>query len=539
MYRTLHSRLDRLHAAPEASCLRDSLVGLEKESLRASVLGGIAQTPHPPALGSALTHPYITTDYAEALLEFITPPCADRRQALEFLRDAHLFVYRHIGAETLWGTSMPCVLAGDASIRIGYYGESNAGRMKHVYRRGLGYRYGQTMQVIAGVHFNYSLPDRFWSLYQQLEGSAGALRAFKDAGYFAMIRNLQRFGWLIPYLFGASPAVCRSFFGDKPTPLPLFNESTYYEPYATSLRMGDIGYTNRKEGETGAKACYDDLDAYVTSLTHALTKTCPQYEKIGVVVDGQYRQLNANVLQIENEYYSTIRPKQLLQGNEKPTLALKRRGVQYVELRSLDVNAYEPLGISEQQLYFLEAFMLFCLLHDSPPLDREETREIDENQLATAHEGRDPELNLMCQGRPRPLREWAAELCDAMQGACELLDRFEPDNPFGRSLAAQRELVRDPEQTPSARMLAEMRHSSEGFYAFARRMSETHRRYFNSQSLSPEREQFFASLAAESIQQQHDIEVADDIDFEEYLARYFAQSIEEDIRTDVAYPHHL
>ena len=191
MYQILDNRLARLGASPEARCLTDTLVGLEKESLRASVLGGIAQTPHPAALGSALTHPYITTDYAEALLEFITPPFADRCDALEFLRDAHLFVYRHIGAETLWATSMPCVLAGDESIRIGYYGESNAGRMKHIYRRGLGHRYGQTMQVIAGVHFNYSLPDSFWALYQRLEGWSGALRGFKDAGYFAMIRNLQ------------------------------------------------------------------------------------------------------------------------------------------------------------------------------------------------------------------------------------------------------------------------------------------------------------------------------------------------------------
>jgi glutamate--cysteine ligase len=319
----------------------------------------------------------------------------------------------------------------------------------------------------------------------------------------------------------------------------LFNESTYYEPYATSLRMGDIGYTNRKEGETGAKACYDDLDAYVTSLTRALTTSCPQYEKIGVEVDGEYRQLNTNVLQIENEYYSTIRPKQLLQGNEKPTLALKRRGVQYVELRSLDVNAFEPLGISEQQLYFLEAFMVFCLLHDSPPLDREETREIDENQLATAHEGRDPELRLMCRGEPRPLLEWAAELCDAMQGVCELLDRFETGAPFSRSLAAQRELVREPELTPSARMLAEMSRTGEGFYAFARRMSETHHRYFDEQVLSPDRRRFFTDLAAASIQHQRDIEAADDISLDEYLARYFAQSLDEGVRSDVAYPHHL
>jgi glutamate--cysteine ligase len=275
LYQMADQRLSRLLNCQQPALLSGGLIGLEKESLRVNRKGGIAQTPHPRVLGSALTNPYVTTDYSEALLEFITPPFAEPAAALKFLRDAQKFVYDRLQDEILWATSMPCVLIGEANIPIAYYGESNAGKMKTVYRRGLGYRYGRVMQVIAGVHFNYSVPDAFWPVFQELEGASGPLQAFINDRYFGMIRNLQRFGWLVSYLFGASPAVCKSFMGGKPTHMPVFNDNTYYEPYATSLRMGDIGYQNRKEDETGVKACYDSLDSYVASLTCAIGTPCP------------------------------------------------------------------------------------------------------------------------------------------------------------------------------------------------------------------------------------------------------------------------
>jgi glutamate--cysteine ligase len=516
-------RLSRLLNCQQPALLSGGLIGLEKESLRVNRKGGIAQTPHPRVLGSALTNPYVTTDYSEALLEFITPPFAEPAAALKFLRDAQKFVYDRLQDEILWATSMPCVLIGEANIPIAYYGESNAGKMKTVYRRGLGYRYGRVMQVIAGVHFNYSVPDAFWPVFQELEGASGPLQAFINDRYFGMIRNLQRFGWLVSYLFGASPAVCKSFMGGKPTHMPVFNDNTYYEPYATSLRMGDIGYQNRKEDETGVKACYDSLDSYVASLTCAIGTPCPVYEKIGVVVDGEYRQLNANLLQIENEYYSTIRPKQVLNDNEKPSLALKYRGVRYVELRSLDVNAFDPLGISETQLRFLEAFVLFCLLHDSPVVRADERAAIDHNQLEAAHRGRDPALELIVNGATRPLRQWAAELCSAMEGVCDYLDASDPARHYSRALDLQKEAVRDADRTPSARMLAEMRDNGEGFYDFARRISAQHGAYFAKFSAVPESRAVFERAATESLQRQAEMEAADDLPFDQYLARYFAQ----------------
>jgi glutamate--cysteine ligase len=303
---TVYARLTRLSGEADARLLHQGLFGLEKESLRVSVNGGIASTEHPAALGSALFHPAITTDYSEALIEFITPPMGSVVAALDYLADLQAYVYRRLDQEVLWATSMPCVLSGDQKIPIAHYGTSNAGRMKHVYRVGLGHRYGRVMQVIAGVHFNWSLAEELWPAFRLIEGRVCGLRDFRDQRYMAQIRNLQRYGWLIPYLFGASPAVCKSFFLGQSTTLPAFDETTYYEPYATSLRMGDIGYQNSREEGLGIKACYDDVHQYADSLLDATMRPAKAWEALGVRDGDDYRQLNANILQIENEYYSTV-----------------------------------------------------------------------------------------------------------------------------------------------------------------------------------------------------------------------------------------
>lgn len=521
MHATAERRLTRLLDANAAAALRGGLVGLEKESLRVTPDGTIAQTSHPCALGAALTHPYITTDYSEALLEVITPPMADKGAVLAFLRDAHKFVYDNLDNETLWATSMPCVLQGETAIPISRYGKSNAGLMKTVYRRGLGHRYGRTMQVIAGVHFNYSLPESFWPLFQDLEQSRRPRELFVSESYMGMIRNLQRFGWLIPYLFGASPAVCKSFLGGMDTDLAEFSDTTAYYPFGTSLRMGDIGYQNSLEEGRGFKANYDSLDAYIRSLTWATETPCPENEAIGVIRDGVYRQLSVNVLQIENEHYSTIRPKQIAEWMEKPTQALRSRGVRYVELRSVDVNAFDPLGVSEDQLYFLEAFLIFCLLHDSPRINAAESKSIDRNQILSAHHGRQPGLILQCGERAVPLKERARDLLTRMLPLAEVLDGGGPQLPYRRILKRQLEVAENPELSPSALMLARMREEGEGFYHFAQRMSQVHRDYFATLSLPAERRAFFEKEAEDSFEAQRALEDSDDLPFEQFLEQYF------------------
>jgi len=499
-------------------------MGLEKESLRVAASGGIANTVHPKAWGSPLTHSWLTTDYSEALAEFITPPCLDAGEALDFLADMQSYAYRLLNQEVLWATSMPCVLAGEHSIPIADYGASNLGRMKHIYRVGLGYRYGRVMQVIAGVHFNWSLPDIFWPVYAELLDSDLPAEKLRDEHYMGLIRNLLRTGWVIPYLFGASPAVCKSFFEKGEAPLPLFDEFTYYEPHATSLRMGDIGYQNSREEGLGIRACYDDVEAYADSLLHAITTTAGPWERLGVKVDGEYRQLNANILQIENEYYSSVRPKQVLRGLESPALALKKRGVQYIELRSLDVNAYHPLGVDELQLRFLETWMITCLLAESPPLSEAEHKGLNQNLLDVAHRGREPGLELNRDGEPVPLREWGQQIINAMMPVAAFMDRLHGSNDYEDALDEQFNKMLQPDLTPSARMLREMRSNGESFYHFAHRLSLQHHRFFSQRELSDAQTREFDGMVKQSFADQAAIEAAPQENFDRFLDDYFAQT---------------
>ncbi|MFV1983775.1 MAG: glutamate--cysteine ligase, partial [Thiohalomonadales bacterium] len=258
----LNNNIEWLQQDNVLSTLPWSKIGLEKETLRVGQEGKISQLPHPISLGAPLTHAYITTDYSESLTEFITPPLNTIKEALTFLNNTQKFVYDKLDNEILWATSMPCVVAGETSIPIARYGSSNVGKMKTVYRNGLGHRYGRVMQVIAGVHFNYSLGNLFWVQYKKHRKNTNELTDFISEQYFSLLRNLLRNGWVIPYLFGASPAVCKSFLGGQSTKLEHFDVTTYYHPYATSLRMGDIGYQNNKEHESGVKADYNSLNNY-------------------------------------------------------------------------------------------------------------------------------------------------------------------------------------------------------------------------------------------------------------------------------------
>jgi len=502
--------------------LQESLFGLEKESLRVAQNGVISQLPHPRSMGAALTHPYITTDYSEALMELITPPLSPASAALEFLRDTHQFVYQHLEKEILWASSMPCIVTGESSIPIAYYGTSNPGVMKSVYRKGLAYRYGKMMQVIAGVHYNFSYSGDFWQRLAEFNNAGRADQDFINQGYFAMIRNIQRYGWIIAYLFGASPAVCRSFIDGPTVGLESFDAYTYYQPYATSLRLGDIGYQNHKEDKSGVKANYDSLSAYVASLRRAINTPYDVYEKIGVKVDGEYRQLNANVLQIENEYYSSVRPKQVtLSREEKALNALNHRGVKYVELRSLDLNVFEPNGICPIQARFLEIFCLFCLLHDSPTIDAREQREIDMNQSTTAHRGREPGLSLSRDGKAITLRQWGSELCEQFQPVAALLDQTHDTQLYSQALSRQRAVIDDAELTPSATILRLMRENQESFHAFSMRKTREHAAFFRQLPDQPERRQQFQALALDSLRQQAELEAGTHITFDDYLANYY------------------
>jgi glutamate--cysteine ligase len=519
--RVFEKRLAALINSGERGALQGGRRGVEKESLRVTPEGRIATSPHPISLGSALTNDHITTDYSEALIELVTPTFTTNWELLQYLCDLHQFVYRHLGDELLWATSMPCVIDGDASIPIAQFGPSNVGRMKTIYREGLGLRYGRVMQAISGVHFNYSFPERLWPVWSAIRESRTSGQSFISESYFDLLRNYRRYGWIVLYLFGVSPMVCKSFLRARGETLPEYGRGTAWEPHSTSLRMSDLGYRN--QSQSSLEVSVNNLEEYVRDLTRAISTPHPEYERFGVKVDGVYRQLNANLLQIENEYYAFIRPKRVARSGERPTKALMRRGVEYVEVRALDVSAFDPVGVNQNKLRFLEAFLGLCLMRESPLIDATEQAVLDGNHVTVARRGREPDLMLSRDGRKVPMIQWAREIIDQMQGICELLDEGDPQKPYAAALAVQAAKLEDVALTPSARLIKEIGETGESFFDLALRTSATHKGYFlDLHEPNEARLREFADQAAESLEVAEAMASAPQKDFDVFLSDYFS-----------------
>jgi glutamate--cysteine ligase len=512
-YQTLLQNLSTQEALP---LLMKIQRGIEKEGLRVTAQAKVAQTKHPQTLGAALTHPSITTDYSEALLEFITPVSTTISDSINYLSNLHIYSARNNAAEYIWPASMPCRLEGEESIPIAQYGNSNIGRMKHVYRQGLALRYGKTMQSIAGIHYNFSMPDDFWPLLQQLStqklsAQQGDLQDFKSERYFGLIRNFQRHSWLLTYLFGASPVLDSSFFnspfmGNHQGILEPQGKNTLGLPYATSLRMSDLGYQSKAQASLDIN--YNNLDEYLDNLQAAMQTPYEDYATLGVKVDGEYRQLNSNILQIENEYYSGIRPKRVPATGETSSAALRKKGVEYVEIRTLDINPFLLVGLDEEQVRVLDSFLLFCLLSDSAEISSEENNEIQSNLQKVILEGRNPDLMLLQGGREITFADKAKALLNKISGSADLLDRAHFNTLYGEALAQQLVKIEHPEKTPSGIIMADIVNGFE-FSELMLKQAKRQQQYFSTQPLSYGLEKELQQQALISLQQQKDLEAQD------------------------------
>lgn len=526
----LATNVGQLMAPAQKGLLGRLRRGIEKEGLRVDSKAAIVQTLHPHSLGSKLTHPHITTDYSEALLEYITPVYCRPADALSFLGDLVRFTYRQLDDEWLWPASMPARLSGNDSVPIADYGTSNVGTMKHVYRKGLDVRYGRIMQSIAGIHYNVSLPDDIWPLLREQEGRQGeSLQGYRSARYFDLIRNFRRNSWLLLYLFGASPALDRSFLGEdggdnRCDKLEAMGRRTLYAPYATSLRMSDLGYQNKVQEQL--KICFNSLSNYVGTLRHAISAEWPDYRRIGVEVDGEWRQLSANILQIENEYYSDIRPKRVARHDETPTQALEARGVEYIEVRCLDLNPFLPLGIDEPQMRFMDTFLLWCLLSESPWIPDEECDRLDDNRRLVVERGRDPDLKLRIGDRHVPLRTRGHEIVDGLREVAGLLDAIEGDGLHAAAIETIARRLDDPELTPSAQMLRALEAHGGEWTDFIADLAKEQGRHWCSTPMDKSRAELFSQLVETSHQQQHDIEAEDRVSFARFITDYFQRARE-------------
>ncbi len=507
--------LGALEQMSEIQCLNGISHGIEKESLRVDEPGHLAMSPHPKGLGSPLTHDFITTDFSEALIEFITPVFTDPSLSLEYLKDIHSFLYSQLeNNEILWTSSMPCIIEEDEQIPLAQYGSSNIGKLKTLYRSGLGHRYTRAMQTIAGIHYNFSLSDDFWRLYQELKHSKQDLQDFKTEQYFHLIRNFRRYSWLLINLFGASPAVCKSFLRNKQGHnLEAFDEYTYYMPYGTSLRMGDLGYTSA--AQSGLFISYNSLNEYVEGMQKAINTPYPPYAEFDKSAAGP-QQINSNILQIENEFYSTIRPKRVSKNGKRPIHSLKEEGVEYIEVRCLDLNPFLPLGIDETQINFLNTFLLFCLFRKSPTTSKEENLEIQKNFSAVVSEGRNPELNLTQENQEISLYKWANEILQESKDVARLLDKNCNRKIHSAAVDAQIAKVKNSELTPSAQVLAAMREKSIPYFPFAMAESKKAAAYFQT-PLAAEKLAQFKAITDKSNRDREKLEQDDKLSFEEFL----------------------
>ncbi|WP_027793122.1 glutamate--cysteine ligase [Paraburkholderia acidipaludis] len=523
----LAQRLSVLSAGPHRDALARGLRGIEKESLRVTRDGQLAMTPHPAALGSALTHPSLTTDYSEALLEIITPAEHDPSITLERLDELHRYVYAVLArdGEVLWNESMPGLLpATDEGIPIAEYGASNIGRLKHVYRLGLALRYGRTMQCIAGIHYNYSLSEDVWQALHAHEQSSSTPVDYQSERYLALIRNFRRTSWLLMYLFGASPALDARFLRGHPHKLETLDNETLYLPYATSLRMSDLGYSNTT-GQSALHADYDTLPGYLSALADAVSQPYPPYEAIGTHRNGEWVQINTNVLQIENEFYSTIRPKRVTYPGERPLHALFARGVQYVEVRCMDIDPFEPTGIALETARFLDAYLLACALDESPFLSAAAGAEANENFGLVTKEGRRPGLTLKRDGKDVPFQDWAAELFARIERTAAALDALHGGDEHARAVAAQRAKLADASLTPSARVLQTLRDEKQTFLQFALAQSRRHADDFLSRPLDAGTTAHFEGLARASLDEQAKLEREEVGSFDAFVAAYRAYTL--------------
>jgi len=520
---SITQRLSALQQSGHTQSIVGIKRGIERETLRVNADGSLAQSAHPLALGSALTHPWITTDFSESLLEFITPATADIDTTIKQLTDIHRFTLRQLGAERIWPASMPCYIADQHQIPLAFYGNSNIGRMKTLYRQGLKNRYGSMMQAISGVHFNFSLPQSFWLAYQTLLADQRPLQDFVSHQYLSLIRNYKRNAWLIVYLFGASPAMCKSFLEGRTSrySFQTLGEGTVYLPYATSLRMSDLGYTN--SAQSSLNITYNTLPEYIAGLHSAISQPSVEYQNIGIKVDGVYQQLNANVLQIENEFYSTIRPKRTTESGERPTCALAKRGVEYIEVRALDVNPFSPVGITAEQMHFLDIFLVYCLLEQSPSLSAAEQTVTEQNLKKVVTDGRRINLELIQDGQPRLMQDWAEQLFADMMPIARWLDDAHSSSRYQGALKQYYLSLLDPAQTPSGKVLNHLISQRKDNGRYMRQLAEAYQQQLLQESYEIYTESAFSEAVTTSLQQQKDIEVSDTLSFDEYIQHYFAE----------------
>ncbi|MFB3076805.1 MAG: glutamate--cysteine ligase, partial [Lysobacterales bacterium] len=192
-------------------------------------------------------------------------------------------------------------------------------------------------------------------------------------------------------------------------------------------------------------------------------------------------------------------------------------------VRSVDVNPFQPLGIDAEQIRFLDIFLLYCLLQESQDCNDAERERMAENSSRVVNRGREPGLKLQTAQGEVSLQTAATALLEEMQPLAALLDRANTGNLHQASHRHQMAKISQPELTPSALILKQMKEQGLPFFRLAMSYSQRWAEQYREQPLSEERAAQFSSASSESLRQQAAIEAADIVSFETYLQRYYQQ----------------
>ena len=489
-------------------------IGIEKESLRVSN-STISEFPHHENLGSALCNQYITTDFSESQLELITPPLANGNEVIEFLDSIHHFVTNNIHDEILWPFSFPPLIKSEELIHIANYGSSNQALFKTTYREGLSLRYGKLMQTISGVHYNYSLSSSIWDSLSRIEKKS-QIKELRNENYLHILRNIFRMNWLLLYFFGASPFLTKNFLNKPKDRFENIDKDTYYLPYATSLRMSNYGYQNLTRSRVNVSI--NSLQDYINDLKKATESHCKDFE-----INEQksnLSQISSNILQIEDEYYALARLKSQTVSSDRSIVKLKKSGVDFIELRSLDLNPFSKIGIDIETILFLEIFFIYCLCKSSKPISKKELDGIYSNDQLIAKEGRKSNLYLQDQERTVSMQEWGNQILDEMEPIAELMHK---DIKSNKSIIARfREKIKNPETTLSGILLDRMLSENIGHMDLGLSIAESNRNGYLEKEMSQNINwDIFKREAKDSLSKQRQLDNKTHKSFEKFLSDYF------------------
>ncbi|MGL1894518.1 MAG: bifunctional glutamate--cysteine ligase GshA/glutathione synthetase GshB [Spirochaetaceae bacterium] len=334
--------------------------GLEKENLRVDTDGKLALTPHPTILGDKLTHPYITTDFSESQIEMITPPSNSIDEAYYMLENIHDIVNENLPKdEYLWTSSMPPIIPDDNDIPIANYGSSPDAQAKMKYREYIAEKYGKHKQLISGIHYNFSFRNSFLHELYKFEEKQDSYYDFKNRLYLTISRNLLKHQWLITYLLGANVATHSTYKLCCETAKEFRRGEEFIFDDACSYRNSICGYRNNED----FRVSFDTLDENISDLKSLISK---------------------GALNCVNEYYSPVRLKN--SKDQNTFTELEKEGIEYIELRMIDLNPLTKVGISKGDIHLVHLIILSSLLYPCSLYDQDaQSKAIEKQNFVSLH----------------------------------------------------------------------------------------------------------------------------------------------------------